>query len=255
MAETDELKQAVAWMTANAPKDEDDNLHCPWCGYNTVETEGNRQRLGLTNHVRQQHPEKVMAAYLNPELGFDAFSILLRQKADEDEAKAYIDDRLSVLDERDEYDMLEIPEEFRKKQNIEGGRYRWADPRKVQRYKTLGAQIAKRPEDWTPSETPTSSEDTTMRVNELTLVYFPPDLYKKRQRLKQQRADELIGNLTSKKEDLEGRMGDVEKMIYEGFRKRNMPHQNAMVAARNFMKRAERGPRPDPMNETVITRG
>lgn len=250
----DEVNQAVTWFLENAPHDAEDNYICPWCDYSSIETEKGRQKQALMMHTRQQHPEKVVMAYLHPDLGFDAFSILMRQQAEEADAREYVEDNLSVLDERDVYDMLAIPEEFRKKQNLEGGRMRWAAPDKLNRYKTMGAQVMKRPEGWEQA-TPRSGEDTTLKTNELTLVYFPPALYQKRKRMKQRAADELIGNLTNKGEDRRSKIGDVGKIVYDHFRKQGMPHDNAMVVARNAEKRAAQPSRPDPDNTTVITRG
>ena len=254
MAENEELNKAVTWFTQNAPTDADGNPECPWCEYSTIETEEGRQRSALGAHARAQHPEKAVAAYLNPDKGFDAFAIIMREKAEADEAQTYIDDNLEVIDERDEFDMIAIPEEFKRKERLEGGQYRLAAPDRLNRYLTMGAQTVERPKTWHPN-VPQSTEDTSLKINELTLVYFPPELYKRRMRVKQKAAADLIGNLTNRQEERSNRVGDIGKIVYDHYIKGGMPHENAMVIARNAEKRSDASPQPDPSNETVFSKG
>ena len=235
------LKDTLSWAYANLETDATGNRRCPWCGNDFFFGKEAEFEATIQNHWLDKHRKHLEMTHFNPELGWDAYAIMTDLKKMKDEEAATSKEGLEVLDELDKYDILYLPEEMRHRANVEGGKFHWARPDRVQRYKDQGMHVVSvNDPKWSEKKGKLrrslkhdhNREDSTMRANEMVAIYVPPVLYKDRERLKRARVA-ARGNPAASQEARQTEIGDVGKRAYEYYKsKQNQSHDEAMRMAR-----------------------
>lgn len=260
-AMADALNKALAWVVSQAERDEKGVLLCPYCGSASIYDSDE----ALSAHIGELHVNKAVEDFEAKQLG--AFHDNIAAEVQEDENKILASlgitpDDMDVVDDLDGFDHFEMPKDLKAREKKEGGRYRFVTPSKFSHWRNQGAETVRRPDDLQPAAHRVGSEDNTFRANEMILMWFPPALCSKRDRIKRARTEEQTNGLISSQEQRARQISDVGKVVYEHYRKRNMPHNNAMMLARRVEKqytaggnaRPSSGRAPDG-NETQITHG
>jgi len=239
------LADALQWCWANLETDHTGNRPCPWCGTDFFLGKEDEFEVTMHNHWLDKHRGHLDQTHFHPDLGWDAYAIQmeLTKLKDEQEAAAKNQEGLEVLDELDRYDILYLPEEMRHKAEVEGGKFHWARPDRVQRYKDQGMDVVDmNSSKWSMEKDRKgkpkgmkhqhSTVDSTVRANEMVAVYVPPVLKKDRDRLRRARIN-ARGNPAASQEAKQGDVGDVGKRAYEYFKNtKNQTHDEAMHMAR-----------------------
>jgi hypothetical protein len=239
------LEEALQWCWANLETDHTGNRPCPWCGTDFFLGKEDEFQVALRNHWMNKHRAHLEQTHFHRDLGWDAYAIQAEIKAlkDEQEEAARSHEGLEVLDELDRYDILYLPEHMRNKAENEGGKFHWARPDRVQRYKDQGMQVVDmNSPKWSMEKDRKgkpkgmrhqhSTEDSAVRANELVAVYVPPVLKRDRDRLRRARIN-ARGNPAASQEAKQGDVSDIGKRAYGYYKnKRNLTHDEAMRMAR-----------------------
>ena len=227
----------AAWEDPDLPVDSKGVKTCPWCGWTGVF--GNEEdEKPMKTHFIEQHPIALSLYFSNPGLGFEAahsFSVEEKEKieADGDEFVPF-PDAVEVNDWED-FDMLEVPKAIKDKYAKKGAQLYWAHEDRVQFYKDRDGVLVDREEgDGVEGPRQADHSDSRVKMNDHTLMHFPPAVKAKFERMKKGKIQSQ-GDLRGSAEYAEKKMGDVGKKAYEHFRKNNMSHENAM----NFARKAE----------------
>ena len=249
------LKDTLDWCFANMETDSTGNRPCPWCANNFFFGDEAEFERTIHNHWLEKHRAHLEMTHFNPEMGWDAYAImseLKKLKDDQEEAKAK--KGLDVLDELDSYDILYLPEEMRRRARVEGGKFHWAKPDRVQRYKDQGMQVVNTDDPkWNMNKGEMkhqhSHEDSTVRANEMIAVYVPPILNTRRDKFRRAKAA-AQGNPASSREAQQREVGDVGKRAYEYYKNtKNSTHDEAMRMARRVEDSVAAGQAPMPLRE------
>lgn len=205
---------------------------CPWCAWAGVYGNDEDEKPTKT-HLIEGHPVALSLYFSNPDLGFEAISTIMSESVDqvvEDDFEPF-PNAVEVNDWED-FDMLEVPLAIKEKFKRKGGKLYWAHEDRIQYYKDRGGALVNR-EDGDGVEGPRQGDhsDTRVKMNDHSLVHFPPAVAKKFERMKKGKIT-AQGDLRGSAEYAEKRMGDFGKKAYEHFRKKNLSHENAMKMSR-----------------------
>lgn len=231
--DTQRLEAALRWVC-----DQAEPAHvCPICGWQAVlEGKGSSARDPLFSHVAQKHQFRAVESFL---------SRTLDPPVDSSEYEGhpiYADGQFWVDDSYDEFNALAIPKKLKRKLKAEGYGHRWAAPRNVQRYLDMGYQLVRRsevPNDEMELLNPSnSSEDGTVRTNELVLLKAPERL---RERLKAAKERLANASLLTRQEDRDKKMGEIAQKAYDVALRRNLDKQQAQNIARAIERGAQQG--------------
>lgn len=241
------LKQAAEWATEQAEAIPSGGYLCPFCHgrYGLGE-----ETDGVVQHIIDKHETQARYAFQYPELGFDAYAI----KRQEEQEQEYTledfgsDDDLRILDDLNHFDYLHVPENIKRRIEVEGGNLRWVAPHNVNRFKDKGLEVMQRPDD-VKLDHQHSHEDSTMRTNELVLMRVPPVIKNKLARLKQLKIEQQGSNTGSKELQAAAQRGVVGERAYEHFKQRGMSHDNAVRMADRAERAAAAGGIPREQGE------
>ena len=210
--------RAVEWVLAQSA-----NGVCPVDGAQMKLVEGEAAAAPLKNHLLAKHKNWCIAAYaqksLEPSLLNDDFL---------GEKDAFELGGIEQLEALDKHDMLYVPQPIRDQAAREGGVLRWASPRRARRYLDMGAELVKLPGGNHPQEQ-RSTEDSTVRSNEMVLVKFPAALALRRRQQKEARIDH---SLNARAEELHTTQDAVEKAVYDGLLRQGKDRDTARQVAR-----------------------
>lgn len=233
-------RAAVAVVDGQVP-DEKGNINCPWCGYQSLYEKGDRIKQALIQHIKEAHPAALATYAIHPELGVHAYERIAQMRKMEDAELALPEAiGLGVSDELDDWDYLRVDDRIKKAAEADGGAVRWCSPHNVQRYRARGFQVMNRPEG---VEAPFSQnhEDGSIRSNEMVLMYIPPELKTKRDRLKRMRVDTNTNGLVNRQEQSESHLDEMAQRVFNHYRKAGMPAQNALKIANRVSKQMADG--------------
>lgn len=222
-------------------RDDKKNLLCPWCSYKAPYEAGEAQDEAVKAHLKDKHQQAMFAYHLRPELGFDAYHLLLREAADADaELTAGFDgslDDVDITDELDEFNMLSVPAAFRKKEEAKGNGLYFGAPRNMEKYLQLGFEVVSRTE--ADLKFNNGHETTEAKSNELILLRVPRKIKARRDALKKKRVRDQSEGIFDMPE--ENKLDDIGRRKYEQLTRAGMPSQNAMRVAKKVMQKYERG--------------
>jgi hypothetical protein len=134
---------------------------------------------------------------------------------------------ITHVEQLDKHDLLYVDSETRRQAANEGAVLRWAAPNKAQRYKDMGAEVVRRVGE-RPAEQ-RSSEDSTVRTNEMVLLKFPATLAERR---REQKAARIDASLNARAEERQQKQDGVEKAIYDGLLRQGKDKDTARQVAR-----------------------
>jgi len=112
--EEGELEAAAEWAWDFCEHLEKGSV-CPMCalefGYGTIDED----KQILMDHMIKKHPVKLVLAYTNPTLGFDAYHAIIKQKQLDEESVALAEEGFSVDENLDSFDYLWVDPEYKRK--------------------------------------------------------------------------------------------------------------------------------------------
>lgn len=235
-AEYDEkevIRAALDTALKAVPNDVKGNLLCPWCGFK-ASFEKKEQQRSLRMHMESQHSQALFAYYLNPLLGFNAYSVLMDRKKKEDDMFVKEAQGLDITDELDDFDYLDVPADLKRKVDRVGGRLFWATEANLDRFEKRGI----RPVDKSQYQFKHNHnhEGALIKANELVLVYVPTAIKERRERLKRLRVEQQAEGLLNAPD--EKKLDDLGRQVFDYHRGRGMPEGNAMKVANAAMQKA-----------------
>ena len=131
------------------------------------------------------------------------------------------------VEELDKFDALYVDKSVREAVTARHSVLRWASPDKVRRYLDQGATTVHRGDTLTPRQG--STEDSTVRANEMVLIEIPEALANRRRKQKEQRIER---QLYARAEDIQRAQDSTEKAIFDGMLKQGSDRDTAAQVAR-----------------------
>jgi len=223
------FNKALTWCGTQAKKDGDAYL-CPFCGWRSEIVKQGSTMGPLKGHMRGKHPAAVTVGFMHKDIS------AMEKMSDDGKVE---DDQLEVTKDGVEilgnpyFNQLYVPSQVQARWKAEGMEGRWATRGRVQGYKDMGYRTTKRPED-VDMPLQHSTEDSTMRANEMVLVEAPAQLVKHRKEFKQAKVDH---QLISRKEELDRALTNNAREIYDASINRGL----SKTQANNLAEAAERG--------------
>ena len=218
-----DIERALDWATAQS----EDGHTCPICGHRHI-LEGKPQAGKLRNHMSRVHLFRVIA-------GFERGSLdETPQKLEKVDSIIEATGELEVVDEGDSFDMLYVPKSIKNRATRDGGGVRWVAPRNIDRNKDQGWEIVQREDNDSTPHQQQSSEDGSVRTNEMVLMKAPAQL---RERMDAMQARKNENNLASRKEDFDRKLDSHARSVYDTA----VRHGADASQARNLARAAERG--------------
>jgi len=218
--ESDILARAIDWVMAENPSDDE----CPFCSRRFTVNESsvpNRKHMRL--HLREQHTVRCVQAHTEKNL--DA-SIRNDQPVPIENFHELAG--IEVEQDLDRFDALYVSPQLKREVEKAGGSLRWVRPDKIEQYKAQGGELVEaKGQNMGPRQG--STENTSVRANELVLMRFAAEPTIRRRRVKSAKADSI---LQSSKENLLRNQDAVEKAVYDGMIRRNYDKQTAGQVAR-----------------------
>lgn len=225
--EADILNKAIDWVMGENPNDDE----CPFCAKSFSLNESSQpNRKAMRLHLREQHTFRCIQAHTEKNLdasirGDDAPIETFHELAG-----------IKIQDDLDKFDALYVSDQLKREVREEGGSLRWVRPDKVAQYKAQGGRLVEARGDLGPRQG--STEDSTVRANEMVLMRFGAEPTIRRRRAKDAKADHV---LQSSKENLLKDREGVERAVYDGMIRRNYDRHTAGQIARAIATGADRG--------------
>jgi hypothetical protein len=226
--EADILNKAIDWVMGENPRDEE----CPFCskGFSLTESaQPNRKMMRL--HLREQHSFRCIQAHTEKNIEVDV-------RNDEPLENFHQLAGIELQDDLDKFNALYVPEQLRREVAKEGGSLRWARPDKVTQYKQQGGQVVEAKDRGDMGPRQGSTEDSSVRANELVLMRFDAEPTLRRRAAKEAKADHV---LQSSKENLLKDREGVERAVYDGMIRNNYDRQTAGQVARAIAHGEQQG--------------
>ena len=218
-----DIERALDWATAQS----EDGHTCPICGHRHI-LEGKAQPGKLRDHMARTHLFRVIAGFERGSLDDTPQQL---EKADNIiEASG----ELEVVNDEDSFDALYVPQVIKDRATRDGGGVRWVAPRNVDRNKDMGWELVKREEGESIPNLNNSSEDDTVRTNEMVLMRAPAQL---RERIDGIQARKNDNSLSARKEDFDRKLESHARNVYDTA----VRHGADATQARNLARAAERG--------------
>jgi hypothetical protein len=234
---TGDEKLAVKDTISKLERNEQGNLVCPWCPFESVTSD---QERAFRLHMFAKHRQAALAAWQHPELGMEAYQTIIDAEKVADGMDVMVEDGFEVTDTLDSFDYFKLPPELLKRVQQDGGRFRFVTNRKFDTYRSWGAIPVARPVDLNINPNQPSTENSNYRVNELTLMYFHDNLVKRRDKMKRRAVEDLTHGMVSRQEDSSRTTSDQGKAVYDHYIKNGMPPENAMMLAHRAEKQQSR---------------
>lgn len=249
-AEEHELLELAAKTAAtDAQTTEKGDRLCPLCGYTTTLAKEDSQIEQLSKHLLGSHPMAISAFAMNPELGIEAYSILVERKKYEDmELRLPPELGIDPVDELDDWDYLQVDRTYKKQVEATGGKLRWCTMQNVSRYQQRGYRLAEA--DQLPDMPFNHNhEDNTVRTNEMVLMVIPEPVVAKQKELHNYRVAQQSEGLINRGEQNEQDLDEKGRQIFNYYtRVRGMPAANAMKVTNMRLKRLSNG---EPMDNAM----
>ena len=218
-----DIERALDWAVAQS----EDGHTCPICGHRHI-LEGKAQPGKLRDHMARTHLFRVIAGFERGSLDDTPQQL---EKADNViEASG----ELEVVDDGDSFDALYVPQVIKDRASRDGGGVRWVAPRNVERNKDRGWEVVERQEGEESHNLSNSTEDNTVRTNELVLMRAPQQL---REQMSARQARKNDNQLAARKEDFDRKLESHARNVYDTA----VRHGADATQARNLARAAERG--------------
>lgn len=201
---------------------------CPFCSARMGQGEQPAPRA-LKQHVRLRHPTQAVLAMTQ-----DTLEPVMRVDAEDDSPHALAG--IKLQEDYDRFDALYIPEKLRREAQQRGDVLRWSAPDKVRRRLDQGAELVARDGDEVGPRQG-STEDSSLRANEMRLVRIPEEMAVRMQR---QKAARIERNLSASKEAYEQSREGVEKVVFDSLKAKGYDSQTAGQVARAVAGKAQR---------------
>ena len=174
------------------------------------------------DHVISSHPTALKYAYEGKD--FDAYSRFRAVEKDREDLEKELSEGVRVLEEADSTDLLYVPNEYKEDAKQRGGSHRWVTEKKFNRFKDAGFEVEKRKKN-VDMPYQHNHEDTTMRTNELVLMFVPGEVKEKRDTRRKLLIEQQMPANSSPDTAI---MADLGKRAYSHFRGKGMDHDNAI---------------------------
>ena len=191
----------------------------------------------LIKHLKTSHATRVVAWYLNPELGADALSLKTKERNGEiaDNHTAPIDLPILALEDNMNPRYTRVPDSVARARDAAGQYGRWVNQSDLRHYLNMGFRVAQRPKD-EELQHQHDSTDSALRSREMVYMLQPGKMRKQTEEMRIKMRAEQNVTLPARQENAQRVMTDVGKETYDYHVRNGMPSQNALVLAR----RAER---------------
>jgi len=216
------LENALRWVKVEMIEGGMDS--CPFC---TWTPQAGATEDAMDKHFLSKHPFTITVAYqqksLQPELRSDDELQVIEEERDFMKKAG-----LEQVEDLDRVDLLFVPDRLKREIAQRGGVRRWVrGDRRLQQCLARGAKLVERGEDDLPFQA--STEDTTVRANEMFLIEWPAERAALLRRQKEQRTQE---GLEARAEDLKHLQTSIEKKVYDSMLSMNYDKERAAQVAR-----------------------
>jgi hypothetical protein len=218
-----DIERALDWAIAQS----EDGHTCPICGHRHI-LEGKNQPGKLRDHMGRVHLFRTIAGFERGSLDETPTQLEKVDKIIEATGE------LVVVDDDDAFDALYVPAVIRERATRDGGGVRWVAPRNVDRNKDVGWEIVKREKGESIPNINNSSEDDTVRTNEMVLMRQPPQLKRRMEAMLSRKND---NQLWSRKEEFDRKLESHARTVYDTA----VRHGADATQAGNLARAAERG--------------
>jgi len=165
---------------------------------------------------------------------------MAEKKTQVDKALESVDTQSTVYDDAgvhvgetlESYDALYVGQQYKKEIESKGGKTHWASDRQLQRHKNNGMKSVVRKET-DDSMALSSTEDSRVRIGDLTLMEVPERMRLQREKLKRQQVD---STLYARKEQMERMQEGAAKSVYDAAVRKGMSSDQAANLARSAAK-------------------
>ena len=217
------FRQAVDWCLKKSLLKE----RCGVCGW---EPWPHNKKQSLCRHITRKHRTTVIDLFDKQVMSLDELAPTT-QGGDDDELLATAG--ITRVEDLDRHDYLAIPQAVRERIESDGAKGRWVRADRIEQFRNQGAIVTRATGEHQPS-----TEDGTLRTNELIHVTLPHELAESRQRLKDSRMDE---QLAARGEEADTVRERHEQETYDYLRKnRGLDHTQAKQVAHALEGRRQR---------------
>ncbi len=226
------FRKAVRWATDESMKNHQGLCGiCSWkpWSYGSAKETKNSMR----QHIQRRHKNSIVELYDHGVLDLRSIQPAPPSKSsDELLATAGVSD----VEELDRYNYLEVPTEISRRLEEDGSTGRWVRQDRIDHFKRQGAKVVGLNGTKGGAKQP-STEDNTMRTNELVYMEIPHELAGKRQKLKESR---IVEQLNSRAEEVREAQDEYTKRTVDYLvRERNLDMNRAKQVARALASRRE----------------
>ena len=219
------FRQAVDWALAESMESHDSE--CGICGWKPWM---HNVEQSLRAHITRKHRSTIVDLFDRQVM---SISDLSPATPSTDDDELFSTAGITRIEDLDRHDYLAVPQRIKDKIESDGAQGRWVRADRIEHFKGQGATVT----DGAGIHQP-SSEDGSLRTNEMTHVTIPHELAERRRRQKDQRIND---QLAARAEEQEKTRDAYQQKSYDYLRKqRGLDHSKADQVSKALAGRRDR---------------
>jgi hypothetical protein len=219
------FRKAVDWALAESLEKHD--AECGICGWKPWL---HNKEQSLRAHITRKHRSTIVDLYDRQVMNL---ADLNPTAPSEDDDELFATAGITRVEDLDRHDYLAVPDAIKSKIEGDGGVGRWVRQDRIEHFKGQGAIVTSGDGANQPS-----SEDGSLRTNEMTHVTIPHELAERRQKQKDQR---ISDQLAARAEEQENTRDAYQQKSYDYLRKeRGLDHSKAEQVSKALAGRRQR---------------
>jgi DNA-directed RNA polymerase subunit RPC12/RpoP len=230
-----QFRQAVEWAAARSH--EEHAGECGICSWRSLYKPRKKedQLEAIERHIRRRHGDTIVELFKEQTFDLSASTPApLPTRTNENDLLEVAG--IADVEQLDRTDLLHIPDETRRKAELNGETFYWKRPEEVKHLKAQGARVVYT--DGIDGQQQPSSEDGVLRARELVCMVLPHEVATQRRRQKEQRIND---QLQARAEEVRQSRDEYEKNTYDYLRsERNLDHNQAERISQKLSQRRQR---------------